>query len=154
MHGSCAADKKGSGEQNLGLRPPVFLVISFTSLTFAHILHNNEICSGLHNLKDGCTRLKKRDKKYPHKNFWGFFEEPITQHPPDAHTQIHTQCEDHMGLDSIWVLPSKHHLMCPKFSILCYEFVQAERGVNRSLVLGGGGSVSPSAHHLRQTKFH
>lgn len=43
-----------------------------------------------------------RDKNYPHKRVcFCFFEEPITQHPPDVHTQIHTQCEDRMGLDSI-----------------------------------------------------
>lgn len=63
-----------------------------------------------------------------------FLEEQITQHPPDAQTQIHTQCEDRVGLDSIWVLPSTGHLMCPKFSILYSEDLQTERGETRGRV--------------------
>lgn len=62
-----------------------------------------------------------------------------------------------MGLDSIWVLPWTRHLMCPKFSILYYEFVQTESGGNRGLGLGGGGGSRragiSSAHHLRRTKI-
>lgn len=43
-----------------------------------------------------------------------FLEELITQHPPNTHTQTHTQRDNSTGLDSIWMLPSTVQPICPK----------------------------------------
>lgn len=64
MHGSCAADKR-TAEQNLEVRPPVFMPNSLSSLTFALFFFQmtNSDLGFTRSFKNGCKRYKMRDKK-------------------------------------------------------------------------------------------